>query len=649
MCGIAGIINTKGVNLEELNAMAFAQRHRGPDSYGFLFYTPAESPQIVYNSRPFLENKQSKPVVAFTHQRLGIIDLSINGQQPMCDKTNRLFIVFNGEIYNYIELRKELASEGWRFLSSGDAEVLLAAYSIWGIDCVKRFVGMWAFAILDLSTQKIILCKDRFGIKPLFYAFNNGALYFASEIKAILATGAIHPEPCQNIIAHYLIQGKLDNHKETFFKGIYRFPSASIMEMPINEPDKNKTNHYWQFYENTFQGSMHDATEYVRSLFLDAIRIHTRSDVPVGALLSGGIDSTSIVCAAKHLSQHNLINKYLTEAFGYVPFDIDRSERHYMEYAASEANLNLNIVSISYDTYEKYLDRIIKAQDQPFGSASIAAQWFVFQKAKEIGIKVILDGQGADEILAGYHGYFGVSAAHLLATRQFLQFIVLSALHRLYYGVPVMRFSTILSYLWPQEKNNFFKIKKNNQKQADHIQLYYNTINSNWISCYLPENSNNRDWPPLSLNEWMKRDVQYLGLPQLLRYEDHNAMNNSIESRVPFLDHRLVEFLFTLPEEWKLSKGMTKYIFRTALKHIIPERILKRRDKVGFKPDQSFTYSIIEKNKSELQHNQTSLEKEIFCENTIKNLFDYPNKSDYTFEFMLWRIINLKLWSRNYL
>jgi len=651
MCGIAGIVSSKGLEPGALRAMSQALEHRGPDGFGYSTYSK-ETGLRIWKNQVYPTSSIGSASVGFVHRRLAIIDLSSDGLQPMTDESGELCVIYNGEIYNYLELRTELEELGYRFSTNSDTEVLLQAYRAWGSECLRRFNGMWAFALLDLRKRTILLSRDRFGIKPLYYSAQNQILTFASEIKALLAVPETPCVPNEKIVAHYLLTGLVDHTQETFFEGIYQFPAAHWAEISLDDPSLFVTpQRYWSIPHDKNNASDPEIVDEFRNLFLDSLRLHARSDVPVGTCLSGGLDSSSIVCGAEILRRAQMIPRYSHTAYGYCASDDKFSEKKFMQAVIDATSAQMNYIEISSDDFLKALIRIIREQDEPFGSASIVAQWFVFQRARQTGMTVMLDGQGADEIIGGYHYYFHSVARSLLLRGDISGLLSLQKTYQKEIGpFPFSLHPISLIYnVFPNGVRSYAQ-KVRFRMGAQKISPFSNFLRSMAISNkfiqahvqFLPELTK-----PNSLDEHLRADVQLLSLPALLRFEDRNSMAHSIEARVPFLDHRLVEFLFKIPEKMKVRGIATKYVLRQAFQDDLPELILNRKDKIGFKAAPNLTFNLINKAHLNLLENQTDYEKRWFVMEDLERIFHSSNHgiSD---EFNLWRIINVKIWARQF-
>ena len=407
MCGIAGVVvaPVAQVNPRWLRDMSGAMEHRGPDDAGWLQWSAGNPP------RPSRSVREVRAQVGFCHQRLAIIDLTEGGWQPMCTADGRYALVFNGEVYNYLELRAELEKCGHTFVSESDSEVLLEAFAEWGAAAASRLVGMFAFAILDTLARTVTLVRDPFGIKPLHYATWPGGLGFASEIKSLLHLPGVSRRASAQALLDYLDQGAVGHSSQTMFADVKSLPPGSFATLTLDRPDSLALDRYWSPPENeTVEISFGEASAQVRDLFLDNLSLHLRSDVPVGTALSGGVDSSAIIAGLRAVGGADTDIR----AFSYIASDPTLSEEKWVDLAAEAAGARVVKVSPSETDLLTDLGDLIKCQDEPFGSTSIYAQHRVFRSAAEHGVKVMLDGQGADEMLAGYRPYISVRIASLL-------------------------------------------------------------------------------------------------------------------------------------------------------------------------------------------------------------------------------------------
>jgi asparagine synthase (glutamine-hydrolysing) len=640
MCGIAGAITTAGgIDPSVLIRMSDRIEHRGPDGEGYLI-DAAQGDALRRSSRDQITGHGgTPPTVAFAHRRLTIIDLSERSDQPLIDASGDYGIAYNGEVYNYLELRDELESLGHSFRSQGDTEVVLEAYKEWGIGCVERFVGMWAFAILDRPRRTLQLSRDRFGIKPLYYARVGEALYFASEIKALLAVPGLEMEPNEEVVRRFLLDGGVDQSDETFFTGITRLPPAHNLSVHLDADLVLDPRRYWSYPPQDGRVSEGEAAAELRELLEDSIRIHARSDVPVGTCLSGGLDSSSIVCLAEELRTGNQIPRYTHSAFGYLPQDEAFSERRYMQSVIDRTGAQLYPVNPPVERFVDELLGIVRQQDEPFGSTSIAAQWFVFEAARREGMKVMLDGQGADEVLGGYEGYFTVIASNLLRERRLIRYARFSREHKELLGRPPL---PVLHAGWstlPPRARRLATRRLPVPLPAG-AQIMSGDMRERVRQNFHPS-------PPESLYELLRTQTESVSLPSLLRFEDRNSMAHSIEARVPFLDHRVVEFAFRLRPEMKIKGVETKRILREAMRGVLPEDIRSRKDKLGFRAEPQAAWTIADRHRDSLVANRTEHEARWFDPDAMADLLGGSGRSTDN-ELLAWRAINVKLWLREH-
>lgn len=625
MCGLAGIVAPAGVDPAALQRLGDTLAHRGPDGDGFLVWS-AGAP-LRATPRP-----EGGGTVGLAHRRLSIIDLTHAADQPMVDADAELALIYNGELYNYVELRADLLARGHRFVGTGDTEVLLAAYREWGRDCVQRMVGMWAFALLDTRDGSLLLSRDRFGIKPLYWTRHAGGIVFASEIKALLAIGASR-EPDERVVRRYLLTGRVDESEATFFSAIRQLPPAHDTLIDLRAPDDLRPRRYWQPPATAADRRVTAAdVERFGALLRDSVRIHSRSDVPVGSCLSGGLDSSAVVCIAAELRDVGDLASYRHHGLGYVPADEALSERRFMDVAARRAGVAMTYVTPTRDEVIARVPEIVCQQDEPFGSASIAAQWFVFAAARAEGLKVMLDGQGADEYLAGYLGFLRTRAAELAASRRLRALARLSFDARRRTGAAPLDARAALGLALAGTQAG------GPGEPPPAIDLLAPALRR----AVTPD-----DWlvePPSSLEDTLRRHLTTIGLPALLRFEDRNSMAHSIEARVPFLDHRLVEHTLALPTAAKLRGAETKAILRRALAGTLPEEIRARRDKIGFRAEPTVTWTLAAGMRDQLVEAQTDHEERWLAGPALGRLIDGGKGPEA--EFALWRAINLKLWLR---
>jgi len=541
-----GIISTTTINRELLQAASKTQLHRGPDAQQIRYYS---TPQWNF---------------AFGHQRLSILDLSESGTQPMEYSDGSGSIIYNGEVYNYREMRKELEREGCTFRSETDTEVILTALHQWGIEkAIGKFNGMWAFAWYDKIHNRIVFARDRLGVKPLHFYMEDNQFYFASEVKTILNMVKRKFSINLQTFGEYLFQSLLETSTKTFFEKIEKLPAAHYGVLDLSEEKINlKLSRYWDVPLNPIEvHNEADLAEEVRELFLDSVRLQLRSDVPMGVLLSGGLDSSSIASAMQKImgrdAELNLISA--------VSNDARYNESPHIDKMSAYLNLPVHKVNLKFSPKQalKLLERVCWHNDEPVGSFSNVAHFLLMEKAKELGITVILSGQGADELLCGYRKYLGFYIKDLINRKKYADAV-----------------RTAYSFWKNGTVINQFSFSDAKRYLPSFVQRGHIDISGDAIKHYHSvELGMTRE---MSVQERQIADLTRYSIPALTHFEDRISMSWSREVRVPFLDNRLVEKLIPLPIEWKLNKGWTKYIFRHSMKSMLPEEILWRKDKQGF-------------------------------------------------------------------
>lgn len=640
MCGIAGFSSRDGQKAYGPLIKGLLKRlaHRGPDDKGWLCLRGSQ----VSHGREVPEDLAGEAFLC--HRRLSIIDVSAAGAQPMRSPDGRYAIAFNGEIYNYVELRAELEKFGETFQSHSDTEVLLHAFIRWGAQCLPRLTGMFAFAVLDCQTRRLFLARDPFGIKPLYYANWSGGFAFASEIKPLLDFPGIKPQADAGRVYDYLLTGFTDSGSRTFFAGIQQLLPGSWLEVGVDENSLARFGKYWTPRPGEVADlSLAEATRRLRDLFLKNVRLHLRSDVPVGAALSGGVDSSAIVAAMRQVQGPGL----QIHTFTYGDSSPALNEEKWADLVGKSAAAQTHKIHLSPGNLLGDLPDLVRTQEQPFGSTSIYAQYAVFRAAQSQGIKVMLDGQGADEIFAGYRSYFAPRLVSLLRQRRFGGAM---AFARAALSFPGLRPRDLLTHT-----GAFLLPNQWREKMLRSTGRYKNPqwLNETWFQ----ERNAIRHTAPRyahrgtrTLTECLATSLADDSLPFLLRYEDRNSMAFSIESRVPFLTTELVEFVYALPEEYLIdATGTTKSILRAALRGIVPDPILDRRDKIGFATSE-FDW-LVEHRAWATGLFETSGWKErlpVFNHAGLAREMAEVFAGQAPFDARIWRMINLRLWTEEF-
>ncbi|MEH2561405.1 asparagine synthase (glutamine-hydrolyzing) [Bradyrhizobium sp. AZCC 2289] len=603
MCGIVGLVQAYPIDLRQVASMADLLRHRGPDDEGFVVF-PEQGPVCLAGddtaSFAGMEALQYRPVahrnewvsggppafLAMGHRRLSIVDLSPLGHQPM-SYLDRYWIVYNGEVFNYVELREELRQAGYHFQSNSDTEVLLAGYDKWGTGLLDRCNGMWSMAIYDRKTNSLFLARDRFGIKPLYYyvGTDGNSLAFASEIKAFSALPDWRREIAPQPVFDFLAWGIQDHGEQTMFRGVYHLPPGHYAVIPLGPNDrlvqplaqKLTTTRWYDLATKRCEvpADFDQAAAEFRRLFLDAVRLRMRADVPLGSCLSGGLDSSSIVCSVRAKLQAigaTQPQKTFSSCSEFPNVD----EREFIAEVTRNNNIDETHIFPTGEELFARLDELVWMQDEPFASSSVFAQWCLFRAVREHGVVVALDGQGADEQLAGYHGFLGARLAGLARNGRIGDFLGEFGAVRRLHGYGPMKFAEyLIANLMPSSIRSLGALRGITQMRRD------------WINVGALGAEDRDPFVTLGARALSVRDLSLAqmngsNLQMLLHWEDRNSMAHSIEARVPFLDYRLVEYVLSLPDVFKLNDGITKRVLRRGMQGMVPAKILARTDKKGF-------------------------------------------------------------------
>ena len=612
MCGICGIINfdQSPVSAESIQTMMAIQKHRGPDDDGV-----------------FVENN-----IGLGFVRLSILDLSSAGHQPMFSADDRYVAVYNGEIFNYIELREELKALGHPFKSDTDTEVLLCAYQQWGEACLHRFNGMWAFVIYDRQEKTIFAARDRYGIKPFYYYLTDSFLAFASEIPPLLRLLPGKPEPDQQSIFDYLVFNRTDQTERTFFSDIKKLqhghcfslnPADSLSALPIRK--------WYDLRNRVTNAEGFETPNAFYDMFSSAVGLRLRSDVPVGVCLSGGLDSSSIVSVLLKEYQQKDLNTFSAV---YPPgwygdesefINLYRPELKHMFFTTPDAM-----------TLQADLATFVRAHAEPIPSTSPYAQFKVMALAKD-HVVVTLDGQGADEELAGYHYFYGFYYKDLLRqgrvgklAKEIRRYV---NIHHSLYGI-----KTFLYFLLPQKLRTLARINEKGYLNHEFAHAYQsrNTISGSLYSAD-------------SLKDALLDHFEYK-LEHLLKWEDRNSMWFSLEARVPFLDHRLVEKILAAESDMIIRNGETKYILRQAMKGVLPEAIRTRQDKMGFETpqDQWFRTKTWQKVIFGVLQSQTFRQRNLIDAESALQKYRQHLDGRVNIAREIWKWIHLELWFREF-
>jgi asparagine synthase (glutamine-hydrolysing) len=569
MCGIAGRFTRRhdatGVPLVE--ASLRRMHRRGPDAHGVNRVEVAGGELVL------------------GHARLSIIDLSDAGLQPMWSLDDRFGIVFNGEIYNYIELRAELMKLGHHFSTATDTEVLLTAWRQWGEAALPRLVGMFAFAVVDVDKARLTCVRDAFGIKPFFYDDGGEAFCFASDMLGMKAVRGRPLEVEWQRAWDYLAHGDYDSGSTSFCAGVRHLEPAHLLEVDLQTGRAESPRPWWrpvtteQPADATSVRAFLSAAEQLRGLFLDSVQLHMRSDVPLGAALSGGIDSSSIVCAMRAVAPDAPLR-----TFSFIADDEAISEERYVDVVNSTTGAIAHKVRCGPDDLLRDLDDLVETQGEPFGSTSIYAQYRVFHAAKAAGVTVTLDGQGADELLAGYFGYPGARFRSLVETDGLPAAVAFLSRWSRWPGRRIDR-GMMYAVMEFVDDGMYSRLRDIGGRRTVPGYLQASGALARGVALRHPRHIDVHDTAARGRRVMaaMASHLMHRGLPGLLRHGDRNAMRFSVESRVPFLTLQLASFLLGLPEAWLISpQGETKRILRAALRGLVPDTLLDRRDKIGF-------------------------------------------------------------------
>jgi asparagine synthase (glutamine-hydrolysing) len=655
VCGIAGVYNFKEkAEIGWIKSMTDTLKNRGPDDEGFLAVnTEIDTIQHLTGpdsaiAGPSIETFNEPVNLLLGHRRLSILDTSPLGHQPMSNKDRTLWVMHNGEIYNFLELREELKSLGHQFRTNSDTEVLVTAYEEWDEKCLGKLNGMWAFVIYDRRKNALFVARDRFGVKPFYYYHDNDYFAFASEIKALIKLPFIEKQINPRAVYDYLVLNLNEHEEEGFFKDIFELQPSHAFYYDLSTHTMKKWKYYSLSYIDSWgkfdQEQFKQYANRTRELLFNAVSLRLRSDVPVGTCLSGGIDSSAIVCLINMMFKENkmdqLGDKQKVFTVGNHLQSID--ETKWAKTVVDQTKTSWFQTFPNSDQFIKDLENLVYTQDIPFGSTSLYAQYRVMKLAKENGIKVLLDGQGGDELFTGYQTCYGTLYAEILKALAWVdlyrelkgiqnspinkKYLLLSLVRQ--FGIRFAPISLITSAL---------KFRKRENKYLTDDFFVENRYRVEEV----------KEIVSMSLNKMLHQYICGLSLKPLLRYEDRNSMRFSIEARTPFADDiNLIEYVFQIPSIYKIYSGWSKYVLREATKGILPESIRQRKDKIGFATPE---YIWLNEKKEEFRSYMSSDIDNFFNVKKIQNDWDEllgsQSKTGIT---NIWRFINLAVWKKVY-
>jgi len=636
MCGINGILSKDIILKKRILGMNEFLKHRGPDDEGYVCINTHNQDVQSYSSSNSIEAiKKMYPDISmadlnkfdliFGHRRLAIIDLSERGHQPMSAINEKIWITYNGEIYNYIELKEELRKYGYRFCTQTDTEVIIYSYLHWGEECFSHFNGMWAFALWDSRTNKLILARDRFGVKPLYYVSTNSYFAFSSELKPLISLNPRSFEINDIRIPYFVIYGNRLNNEDTYIKNIFRVRASHYLVY------KDSSISIKRYYDIKVRQQVSKTELILKNeiieLLTDSVKLRFRSDVPVGTCLSGGLDSSGIVSLSTKLNVKGL------NTFSAVWQDKECDESTFIDTVNNEFKCIGNKIEPSVNEFESVFNDLCYYQELPTEGPGLYPQWYVMKKAKGI-VKVLLDGQGGDEVFGGYYNtttyllslikdkFLGRFLSDLYLIQPYLN---KNGIHMFLSLIFPISYSKYIRGLISQKYKILNKDTLNKIKKAD---LNYDIEPTKKFKNYL--------------NNLSYHYIFNITMPNLLHYEDRSSMAHSIESRVPFLDYRLVELGLNLPAQHILNKDVSRPLYRKALENYLPSKILNRKDKLGFPtPFAKWSRKALKPYIHDtLLSNNSKLYSFLNKERVIQNLkLHNEGKLDYSWE--IWRLLSL--------
>ncbi|WID98770.1 asparagine synthase (glutamine-hydrolyzing) [Bosea vestrisii] len=628
MCGLFA-----SIGFEPERARIDIVAHRGPDGGGWQTYASAAGP------------------VALGHRRLAIIDVSDAGLQPMADASGRYQLVFNGEIYNYIELREEMRAKGEVFASESDSEVLLRAYMLWGEEALPRLRGMFAFVIWDDRDKRLFAARDRYGIKPLYFAATPRGGAFASEIKQLLGLPGVSGRMNIARVHDFLASGVSDHTAETMFEGVVQLRGGECVTIDASRDGvlAAPVRRWYPATAGEITISESEAAERFREMLAEAVKLHLRSDVPVGSCLSGGLDSSAIVCLMSGMMHSGAGgSKVNTVSACYAEKSVD--EKSFMDSVVAHAHTQPHFIFPKAEEVFARASDITWHQDEPFGSTSIFAQWCVFEEARRVGVKVMLDGQGADEQLGGYHHSFSFHLAGLIKQLRLAEALDTMQKRQAWHGVPIAQQAKhALIPLLPTSLAGM--LRNRHRALTQHDWLGGELLREQGAGSTAFERARTElGLPPVTDLRTLCMNLTYgSNLSMLLHWEDRNSMAHAIEARVPFLDHPLVEFSLALGNDHKIVGGDTKRVLRRAMEAILPPEVLQRRDKLGFAtPEQAWFRGPLKGMMNDGVEATLARYPGLFNADGVRALAADMLDGRKPVDFLLWRIVNLGIWGERF-
>ncbi|HEX4521420.1 MAG TPA: asparagine synthase (glutamine-hydrolyzing) [Gaiellaceae bacterium] len=617
MCGICGVVeHGEAAEAATVTAMRDALAHRGPDGAG------------LFEARG----------VALGARRLAIIDPVPAGDQPVASEDGRVQLVHNGELYNYRELRAELAGGGHRFRTGTDTEVILAAYLEWGERCVERFLGMWAFALWDAREERLFCSRDRFGIKPFYYRRNGPRLAFASELKAFRSDPRTPLVANRAIVRDFLGRDLFDHSSETFFEGILRLPPAHNL---VFDRAGLRLDRYWRLELPEHPPA--DPAGELRELLVDSIRMHLRSDVPIGTLLSGGMDSSSIACVVDLLQQTDAVEaapvgerqQTFTVFFDGTRFD----ERPWARAVVDRTRAEAHWITFGAEDLVADLPAIVESQDEPFRSTSVCASWYLMREASRAGFKVVLGGQGGDEALAGYDAFFPARYRDLAASGRLGALARELRAHASVHGPRHAR-SIVRQALVPPGAEQALIARRSGSRGLVHVELAaLPAIRQKAFSRF-----------PDRVRNLQLRMLEGHGLAGLLHADDRSSMAHSLEARLPFLDHRLVELCLGLDGSSLIQEGVTKRVLRQALGDVLPPSVSGRTEKLGFEtPERAWFRGPLGELAADVLSSRAARERGFVDTAAALERLERHRRGEVEGGRELWRALSVELWAIGFL